>query len=437
MKQGLSLKLQNKLKLTLSLKQQLNIITLPKSELIQEINRELEENPFLEEISHIQPDLNLEKVEFGSYYEEDEEKDPFYKLTYKPSLYDILQTQIDIEFDGLEKEIATQIVENVDEKGYISQDTLKEISQRLSVDLNTIERVRKKVMSLEPTGIGSLNFKEFLYQEYKDRYGKDKIAQEIIENDLEKINDKEYLKQKYEMTDYEVEEILENIKSLRPYPLYGYEDFEITYVEPDIFLHFTNDPEKPFKVQVNDEGIPKINLVSQYKKVLNQKNLSEEAKKFLYEKLQKAVGLINGIEQRRENLKKLAEFLVDYQKDFILNGKEYLKPLTLKDVSRQVGLHESTISRLVNSKYIQAPFGVIPLKLFFSNKASKESGNISSDRVKYLIRDLIEKEDPTKPYSDNEIVELLKNQGIKVARRTVTKYREEMNIPDSRKRKKI
>ncbi|WP_297890483.1 RNA polymerase factor sigma-54, partial [Sulfurihydrogenibium sp.] len=356
---------------------------------------------------------------------------------YKPSLYDILQTQIDIEFEDKEREVALEIVDNLDEKGYMNKETLKEIAEKYKLDLVYVEKIRKKVMDLEPTGLASLNLKEFLYQEYKDKYGKDKVVQEIIQQDLEKLNDKEYLKEKYNLTDDEVSEIIENIKSLRPYPLYGYEDFEIRYIEPDIFLYFTGDEEKPFEIEINEYGIPKINILSQYKKVLNRKDLSEETKKFLYEKLQKAVGLVNGIQQRRENLKKLVEFLVDYQKEFILNGKEHLKPLTLKDVAKNVGLHESTVSRLVNSKYIQTPNGVIPLKTFFSNKASKESGNISSDHVKYLIKQLIENENQKKPYSDSDIVNLLKQQGITVARRTVTKYREELNIPDSRKRKKF
>ncbi|MGC9120301.1 MAG: RNA polymerase factor sigma-54 [Sulfurihydrogenibium sp.] len=434
MKQSLSLKLQNKLKLNLVLKQQLNIITLPKTELIQEINKELEENPFLEEVSHIA--LTEDTFESKTFYEDEEEFNPFYKLAYKPSLYDILQTQVDVEFEGKDKDVAMEIIDSVDEKGYIKQEELERIANKYSLTLDEVEKIRKKVMTLEPTGIGALNFKEFLYQEYKDRYGKDKVVQEIIEQDLENLGNKEYLKEKYQLTDEELTEILDNIKSLRPYPLYGYEDFEITYVEPDIFLYYTGDEKNPFKIEINEQGIPNINLISQYKKVLNQKGLSEEAKKFLYEKLQKAIGIIQGIQQRRENLQKLVEFLVNYQKEFILNGKEYLKPLTLKDVSKQIGLHESTISRLVNSKYIQTPNGVIPLKTFFSNKASKESGDVSSNYVKYLIKEIIENEDPKKPYSDNDIVDILKQKGISVARRTVTKYREELNIPDSRKRKK-
>jgi RNA polymerase sigma-54 factor len=434
MKQSLSLKLQNKLKLNLVLKQQLNIITLPKTELIQEINKELEENPFLEEVSHIA--LTEDTFESKIFYEDEEEFNPFYKLAYKPSLYDILQTQVDVEFEGKDKDVVMEIIDSVDEKGYIKQEELERIANKYSLTLDEVEKIRKKVMTLEPTGIGASNFKEFLYQEYKDRYGKDKVVQEIIEQDLENLSNKEYLKEKYQLTDEELTEILDNIKSLRSYPLYGYEDFEITYVEPDIFLYYTGDEKNPFKIEINEQGIPNINLISQYKKVLNQKGLSEEAKKFLYEKLQKAIGIIQGIQQRRENLKKLVEFLINYQKEFILNGKEYLKPLTLKDVSKQIGLHESTISRLVNSKYIQTPNGVIPLKTFFSNKASKESRDVSSDYVKYLIKEIIENEDPKKPYSDNDIVDILKQKGISVARRTVTKYREELNIPDSRKRKK-
>jgi len=139
--------------------------------------------------------------------------------------------------------------------------------------------------------------------------------------------------------------------------------------------------------------------------------------------------------QRRENLYKITEFLVNYQSEFVRKGKEYLKPLILKDVAEVVGLHESTVSRIVSSKYVQLPTGLVPLKSFFSTKLTSSSGDISTERVKYMIAELIEKEDKRKPLSDQKIADILRSKGINVARRTVTKYREQLNIPDSRNRR--
>ena len=437
MKQNLGLKLQHKLNLTLSLKHQLNIMVMPKQELLQEIIHELEENPFLEEEIHINNDYQEKLTDLSvSYGEDGEELNPLNRLTYKPSLLKTLEFQIDLEFDGKEKEIALDIIDNLDEKGYASQESLNEIASKYNVDIEAVEKIRKKLMKLEPTGLGAKSLTEFLITEYREKFGRDSIAEQIIQEDLNKIKDKEYLLKKYQIDEEALEEIISNIKALRPYPLYGYEDFEAHYVEPDIFIYETNDKDQPFEIVINEQDLPKLNLTNQYKKILNRKDINEETKKFLYEKLQKAIGLIRGIEQRRENLKNLVESLVNQQKDFLLYGKEHLKPLTLKDVSQKIGLHESTISRIVSNKFAQTPIGVLPLKAFFSNKVSKESGNISSDRVKYLIQNLIENEDPKKPLSDNDIVNLLKKEGIHIARRTVTKYREELNIPDSRKRKK-
>lgn len=336
MKQNLGLKLQHKLNLTLSLKHQLNIMVMPKQELLQEIIHELEENPFLEEEIHINNDYQEKLADLSvSYSEDEEELNPLNRLTYKPSLLKTLEIQIDLEFDDKEKEIALDIIDNLDEKGYVSQDSLNKIASKYNVDIETVEKIRKKLMKLEPTGLGAKSLTEFLITEYREKFGRDSIAEQIIQEDLNKIKDKEYLLKKYQIDEEVLEEIISNIKALRPYPLYGYEDFEAQYVEPDIFIYETNDKDQPFEIVINEQDLPKLNLTNQYKKILNRKDINEETKKFLYEKLQKAIGLIRGIEQRRENLKNLVESLVNQQKDFLLYGKEHLKPLTLKNVSQK------------------------------------------------------------------------------------------------------
>ncbi|RMD47326.1 MAG: RNA polymerase sigma-54 factor, partial [Aquificota bacterium] len=210
------------------------------------------------------------------------------------------------------------------------------------------------------------------------------------------------------------------------------DDFQ-QYVEPDIFVYDRGDD---FEIVVNERGIPALKLTTAYRRLISNKNLPPETKAFLDEKLQKARGIIDAIKQRRENLYKITKAIVNRQKDFLRKGKEYIKPLTLKDIAEEVGLHESTISRTVNSKYVQTEQGIFPLKAFFSTKLQSSSGDVSSEKVKYMIAELIENEDKSKPLSDQAIVNILKDKGIKIARRTVTKYREELGIPDSRTRRR-
>ncbi len=431
LKQRLEIKLQNKLVLTVSLKQQLALLLLPKLELQETIKTELEENPFLEEIINIEPDHEPLR-DLSKYYDEEEEKVLSNRLAYKPSLTNLLDFQIDLEFEGLEKEVAREIVGNVDEKGFLSVG-VEEISKKTGVSPQYVETVRQKVMRLEPTGIGAKDIKESLLVQYDELFGIDNVADEIIRNSLDLITDLNSLTERYpEIPEDKIKEILCNIRSLKPYPAINYLDEPVKYIEPDVYVY---DRGEFFEVVVNETHIPKLKLTTSYRKLISDKTLPEETRKFLEEKLQKAMGIIKGIEQRRENLKKITQLLVDYQADFVRKGKEHLKPLILKDIAHQVGLHESTVSRIVSSKYVQLPTGVLPLKAFFSTKLSTSTGDISTEKVKYMIAQLIENEDKRKPLSDQKIADILKSKGINVARRTVTKYREQLNIPDSRNRR--
>lgn len=433
MKQSLNLKLQNKLQLTLSLKTQINLLTLPKVELIEEIQRELQENPFLEEIVNIQPDYNPDLRETVIY---EEDRNPLGRIPYRQSLTDILENQIRIEFDGVDREIALEIVDCLDDKGFFKED-LSVLAAKYGVDWKKVETVRKKLLNLEPTGIASKDLKEFLLVQLEELEDFDLVLESIILDDLERITDIPFLSKKYNLPQEEIKHKVDIIKHLRPYPLHGYEDVDIQYIEPDIFIYLKSEPKENdyFEVLIDETDIPKISLASNYRRILSKKSISPEVKNFLAQKYEKALGIIKGLQQRRENLYNLVKFLAEYQRDFLLNGKDFIKPLTLKEVSQKIGLHESTISRITSNKYAVSPQGVIPLKAFFASRATKDSGNISSESVKYFIRELIEKEDPNSPLSDAEIVDILKGRGINIARRTVAKYREELCIPDSRKRK--
>jgi len=432
MKQTLSLKLTNKLALTLSLKQQLKLLTLNKVELKEEIKKELEENPFLEEVINLESEYVPIK-DFSRYYDEDEEIAISNRLAYKPTLLDILQFQVELEFEGIEKQIAEEIIGNLDEKGLLDIH-IEELAEKFNVATEKVEKVRSRILRLEPTGIGAKNIEEALIVQYEEKFGKDEVIEKIIKEDAFYLNDTEYLLKKYSfLTKEELLDKICNIKQLVPYPTFNFISYETKYIEPDIFIY---EKEDGFDININEAGIPVLRLTTQYRKLINKDDISEEAKKFLEEKLQKAIGIIKGIQQRRENLYNIASALVKHQEEFLRKGKAYLKPLILKDIAEEVGLHESTISRIVSSKYAQTPLGVMPLKAFFASKASKSNEDISSEKVKYLIKDIVEKEDKKKPLSDEGISKVLRKEyGIRVARRTITKYREELNIPDSRKRR--
>ncbi|WP_457621090.1 RNA polymerase factor sigma-54 [Persephonella sp.] len=430
LKQTLNLKLQNKLVLTLSLKQQLSLLLLPTVELKETIKQELEENPFLEEIINLEPDYEPIK-DLSKYY--DEEETPLLsRIAYRPTLYDTLDFQIDLEFEGIEKEIAQEIAGNLDEKGLLSVG-IDEIASKLQVKPEMVEDVRKRFTRLEPTGIGALSIEEALIIQYEERFSKDQLVERILQEDVWNLNDPDFLAKKYGVDKKVIEEKIFYIKMLRPYPTYNYDTETTEYVEPDVYVYDKGDR---FEIKVNESGIPKLKLTSQYRRLISDKSLSPEVRKFLEDKLQKAIGIMKGIELRRENLYRITELLVNYQADFLRKGKEYLKPLTLKDIASKLDLHESTVSRIVSSKYMQTDKGLIPLKAFFASKLQTSGGDISTEKVKYMICELIEKEDKKKPLSDQAIANILKERyGIKIARRTVTKYREELNIPDSRTRR--
>ncbi len=433
MKQSLQLKLKPKLKLTPSLRQQLTLLMLPKLELEQTVKQELEENPFLEEIVNLdigekEPIKDLSKPAFS----EEEDTLRLRTLEYKPGLHEILETQIDIEFEGLEKEIAKEILNNIDEKGFL-ETAVEQIANKFNVSPDTVEKIRKQILTkLEPIGIGSLNLQEYLLTQFKEMYGDDVLAEQIIKQELNNLNSPEYIARKYNAPVEEVKDRILMIRSLTPYPTFGFDTESSQYIEPDIFIYEKGDD---FEVEINEYGIPKLKLTNQYRKLLSRKDLSPETKKFLEEKLQKAIGIIKGLQQRRENLKIIVEALVSHQKDFLKKGKDYLKPLRLRDIAQEVGLHESTVSRIISGKYAQTPIGVLPLKAFFSKALSTDTGEISTERIKLMIKDIIEKEDKTKPLSDEAIAKILQRKGINIARRTVAKYRQELKIPGTRERR--
>ncbi|HHQ48240.1 MAG TPA: RNA polymerase sigma-54 factor, partial [Acidobacteria bacterium] len=229
--------------------------------------------------------------------------------------------------------------------------------------------------------------------------------------------------------------VVEVIERLDPKPGRRFLKDENNYIEPDVYVKKVGDE---YVITLNDDGLPRLRMSSRYLRMLEGKGLDRKAETFLREKMRNALWLMKSIDQRQRTIYKVAQSIVNYQKDFLDHGLEHLKPMVLRQVAEDIGMHESTISRVVSNKYMHTPRGTFPMKYFFhAGVDSARGGNVSSIVVKERIRKLVEEEDPERPRSDSKIMKMLQQEGIRLARRTVAKYREEMHIPSSEKRKRV
>lgn len=460
------LKLIPQLILTPQLKLLLRILQLNTLELEQYLIEEAQVNPFLEleyndlssqEISErskfyqdeikLVDEIDLSNEEFLERslrmiepVEEDDQ--PLWMKTLKAEekLSDYLLWQVRMkEITPTEYEIALHIIGNLDEKGYLKIKA-EEISKELGVSENKVEKVRNIIKFLDPVGVASYNIKECLLTQLEYLgYNSETLVYKLVKDHLENIPQGiDYLSQELKVERETIEEALYIIKKLEPYPARNFYSESSIYIEPDLIFYKQEDE---WKVEVVKEKNFRIKLNEFYKEFLKMKKRDPyhyKSRQFLKEKLKDAENLLKALDSRYTSLYKVGETILKHQKEFLEKGIKYLKPLNLKMIAEEVQLHESTISRIVSHKYVQTPLGVFPLKFFFSSGYSTSHGEaISSKAVKDLIVDIIKQEDPKKPYSDAKIAEILREKyGIKIARRTVTKYREELEIPSVRERKK-
>jgi len=453
------LKLAPHLILTPQLKLILKIYQLSTVELNELIVKEAQSNPFLEiEYKDLPQDISSEKNsqeildieeflskayllrEDATYGEEDEfswEK----ILRSQETLFDHLIWQIRMkDFSEFERKVAEFIISNLDEKGYLTL-TIEEISKEFNISVEKVEKIRRKIMFLDPVGVASRDVKECLCVQLEFMgYPPDSMPYLLIQKHFEELDKGiDYFSQTYGYKKEDLEEAFNIIKRLDPFPARNYFDVSSVYIEPDL-LFYKEDSE--WKVEVLKDKIIKVRLNPNYERLLNtlkKYKLEKKEKKFLKEKFKDAQLLLKALDSRYTSLYKVGKAILDYQVEFLEKGYKYLKPMTLKIIAETTGLHESTISRIVNSKYVQTPLGLFPLKFFFSTGYKKEGEEVVSAKVvKEYIKELISKEDPKKPLSDSAICKILKEKyGIDIARRTVAKYREELGIPSSRERKKL
>lgn len=474
-KQSLELKLTQKLILTPQLQQSIKLLQLPILELSQNITQELMENPFLEEVTEKVPEdrreptdeptprtqtddteVPLEKIfgfttddyfeergsdgrDLGYFDESDDERNlqpPFERRIKKINLYEHLLWQLRLsnvpESVGHAAEV---IINNLNEDGYLEA-SIEEIAETVNVNRETVEEALRLIHDFDPPGVGARNLQECLLLQLKPLNLKNTLVERILTEGFKELEGKKY-KQLASRFKSSVEDILEAvniIERLEPRPGRNYSDEEVLHIVPDVYI---TESDGKFVISLNDEWIPRIRLSNYYRKLLaNKEKLSQEEKRFLEEKMRSAIWLLKSLDQRNRTIYKVTESILKFQEDFFRYGIEHLKPLNLKDVAEDVGMHESTISRVTSNKYLQCPQGLFSFRFFFSNVVSSGKGNISSTIVKNYIKEIISKEDPKNPLSDKEIVELLNRNSIKVARRTVAKYREELKIPSHNKRRK-
>ena len=443
---------KQKLILTQIMQQSINVLQMSAYDLREYIEKEFEENPILEaDFNLIESKDNIDNTQLSKYlndrYDEnynyqhnnEDEASVFNFISDKKSLKDYLYEQLgEIKSDIKIKKVVSYMIESLDSRGYL-ENTLEEICSDLGIDKEKVQNALEILQSLEPCGIGARDLKECLLIQLKNKGILDEIIKEIVLKYLEYIADCKYnyIAKELKITPKEVQAYGDIIKSLEPKPSRGYyTGEEVKFIIPDAYIVKIGDK---YNVIMNKDIIPNITINNLYKQeILNGKNKKEV--EYVKEKVNDAIGLINDIEQRNNTILKLLECIVKKQKAYFENGQEYLKPMTLRDLADEMALHESTVSRAIKDKYILTSRGTVKIKDLFCNGIVSSGINgegVSTNTIKNKIKQLIQLENKNKPLSDQAICDLLKKEHIDISRRTVAKYREELGIKSSSKRKRV
>ncbi len=477
MKLNVNLKMSQKLVMTPMLQQAIKLLPLARLELAQQVRQEIMENPVLEEVleeddaqeeneiteesdptepkedfdipqkketEHTleNPDMDWDtyfqdNIDRGSSAESYTER-PSIEATYKkePSLHDHLLWQLNLTLnDEREKFIGSCIIGNIENDGYLGCE-ISEICEISQAEESEATDILKIIQGFEPIGVGARSLKECLMIQAKADENCTPLILKLIDQYLDRLEERYLLKISAELK-IRVESIVEAVKKIsgyNPKPGQIISSEQIDYVVPDIFVIKTD---KGYDVTLNDDGIPKLRISPYYQNLLKTSSKGE-TKDYLEGKHRSALWLVKSIDQRRQTIYKVGKSIVKLQEEFLNQGFSYLKPMVLKDVAKDIEMHESTVSRITTNKYIDTPQGVFELKFFFhSGIKSYMGGSMSSIRVKNIIKEVIAEEDERKPLTDDEMVQVLMRRNAKIARRTITKYRKELNIPPASKRKRI
>ncbi len=356
-------------------------------------------------------------------------------LTRPPSLHDHLAWQLKLsDLTDREKEIGLIIVGNIDTEGYFKEPTVSELAADEGMTEEQVEIVLEKIQSFDPVGIAARSLAECMLIQCIHAGQDDDLCVKMIRSHLGNLEKKNYqaiardLKQPLD----EIYEAAKVIMEFDPRPGRQYASDDAHYITPDVYIHKVGDK---FFVVPNDDGLPKLKLSNFYRSAMAKGNASKD---YVQDKLRSAQWLIRSIQQRQRTIIKVAESILKFQREFFDKGISCLKPLILRDIAEDIGMHESTVSRVTTNKYVHTPQGIFELKFFFNSGISRTNGeDVASQAVKSKIKELVGAEDVKRPHSDQKIVEMLKKGGIDIARRTVAKYREQLGILSSSKRKQV
>jgi RNA polymerase sigma-54 factor len=469
-KLGLSARLSQRLILTPSLQQAIKLLPLTTLELVEVLEQEVMENPLLEEVP-TQETMSVDEVAQQEASEKAEKDDPlkdidvdkFFEeyvddggyrgtrsaeipemppientLTESQDLYDHLSWQLRMSVsDELILEIGEAIIHNLEDDGMLRA-SLEEIANMGPYPEAEVEKALAVVQALDPPGVAARSLVECLRLQLRHLGLEGSPPDVMVRDHIKQLQSHQYvdISRQMGLTPEEVSEHLEIIKHLDPKPGLKYSPDRSTYVLPDVFVVKEGDE---YKIILNDESLPKLRISPTYKRMLDMKEPgSEETRSYVKDKLRSALWLLKSVDQRQRTIYKVAESIVKHQRGFLDGGVQHLRPLVLRDVANDIGMHESTVSRVVANKYMHTPRGVYEMRYFFHSGIQSTMGEaISSVTIKDKIRHMIDEEDQTRPLSDSRIAELLGQRGLPLARRTVAKYREELRIPPSNLRRSV
>jgi len=473
-KLGLSARLSQRLILTPSLQQAIKLLPLTTLELAEVLEQEVMENPLLEEVpveeTKTQEELAQESQEeapkereraedplkeieierfFEDYFDDGGERrmrpaevpdvPPIENtLTESPDLYDHLLWQLRMTLaDEATLEIGEAIIQNLDEDGLLRV-SLEDVAAMGPWPMEVVEKTLGLVQALDPPGVAARSLTECLRIQLKVLGLEDSPADVMVRDHMKQLQSHQYpeISRQMGLTADEVAHHLEIIQGLSPRPGNRYSAKRSDYILPDVFVVKEGDE---YKIVLNDDGLPKLRISPTYRRMLDHKEPgSEETRAYVKDKLRSALWLLKSVDQRQRTIYKVAESIVRHQRAFLDHGISHLRPLVLRDVASDIGMHESTVSRVVANKYMHTPRGVYEMRFFFHSGITSTMGEaISSVTIKDKIKKMIESEDQAHPLSDSRIAELLGSDGLPLARRTVAKYREELRIPPSNLRKSV
>ena len=468
--QKLSARLSQKLILTPSLQQAIKLLPMTTIELADLLNQEMVENPLLEEsVDEEAPtpevvaeaDAAPEKADekgdawddadyeyfFGDYLDdgyrpkqaqEVRELPPIENtLTSKGSLADHLEWQLSLQTtDPLIREIGEAIIGNIDDDGMLVA-SIGEIAALGPWPVGSVEQALEHVQSFDPIGVGARDLQECLLLQLRAHGLAGTPVETLVTEHLPLLQNHRVpeLAKALGLPPEESKALAEVVRHLDPKPGARYTPADSHYVIPDVYVIKTEDG--GYRAVLNEEGLPQLRISPVYRRMLDKGgDASEETRAYVKDKFRSALWLLKSVDQRQKTIIKVATSIITFQREFLDKGIEHLRPLVLRDVANDIGMHESTVSRVVNNKYMHTPQGVYEMKYFFHSGISSSYGeNVSSVTIKQRIKKIIEVEDAKRPLSDSKIMNMLQREGLVLARRTIAKYREELKIPTSNQRK--